>query len=237
MPTTALRSVPKSAPQGGLTVSDHGLTIRVPAWVTDLAAFRRWAKSGAIPEKSRVSYLAGEKWVDLSMEQVFSHNLVKQAFNLTLGGLVSTHRLGRYHPDGVVLTNVGADLSTMPDGLFVGRGTLAAGGLRTAASPRAGFTELVGTPDMVLEVVSDSSVEKDTVTLSKLYWRAGIAEYWLVDARGERKDFQILRRTARGYSASRKRTPWLKSSVFGRSFRLTRTVDEFADPEFTLDVD
>src|SRR5256885_8764701 len=48
-----------------------------------------------------------------------------------------------------------------------------------------GYLELEGTPDMVLEVVSESSVQKDTKRLRQLYWQAGIREYWLVDARRE----------------------------------------------------
>ena len=46
---------------------------------------------------------------------------------------------------------------------------------------------------MALEVVSESSVHKDTVQLRELYWRAGIAEYWLVDARPASPRFDILR--------------------------------------------
>ena len=48
-----------------------------------------------------------------------------------------------------------------------------------------GYVEVVGVVDMVLEVVSDSSEKKDNQTLFEAYFEAGIAEYWLVDARGE----------------------------------------------------
>jgi Uma2 family endonuclease len=63
----------------------------------------------------------------------------------------------------------------------------------------------------LLEIVSAGSVEKDTQTLRELYWKAGIAEYWLVDARGERLAFDILRHAAKGYVATRKAAGWLKS--------------------------
>lgn len=99
-----------------------------------------------------------------------------------------------------------------------------------------GYVEHEGTPDMVLEVVSDSSVEKDNELLMDLYWKAGIREYWLVDARGERIEFQILRHTARGYVATRASGGWRKSAVFGKSFRLTRQLDDLGHPDFTLDV-
>src|SRR5205085_5142072 len=126
----------------------------VPAWVTDLATFRRWVKSGALPENSRVSYLAGEKWVDVSMEQFFSHNQVKQEFSRVLGQMVKDGRLGRYVPDGMLITNLAADLSNEPDGCYVSREHLRAGHVRLASGGKGGPVELVGTPDMVLEVGS-----------------------------------------------------------------------------------
>ena len=95
--------------------------------------------------------------------------------------------------------------------------------------------EIEGTPDMVLEVVSGSSVSKDTEWLRDLYWKAGIAEYWLVDCRGERVDFDILRHTAGGYSATSKSAGWMESAVFGHSFLLTRQSDEMGQPEYTLE--
>ena len=99
-----------------------------------------------------------------------------------------------------------------------------------------GFVEMEGSPDMVLEVVSASSVHKDTVVLRQAYWQAGIREYWLVDARQEPARFDILRRTARGYAATRKRDGWLRSAVFGKSFQLSQRVNALGHPEYTLAV-
>jgi Uma2 family endonuclease len=89
---------------------------------------------------------------------------------------------------------------------------------------------------MVLEIVSASSVEKDREVLPELYWRAGIPEYWLVDARGDGLEFQIFRREPGGYTEVRTQRGWLKSRVFGRSFRLTRGLDDAGNPEFSLSV-
>jgi Uma2 family endonuclease len=89
----------------------------------------------------------------------------------------------------------------------------------------------------VLEVVSPSSVPKDTVELRDRYAEAGIAEYWLVDAREEPARFDVLRLTVRGYAATRRQSGgWLRSAVFGRSFRLGRDADLLGHPQFTLDV-
>lgn len=210
--------------------------IRIPSWVQDLKSFRRWAHSDDFPEKERICYLNGEVWVDMSKEQFYTHNQVKQEFNLVLGGLVKTGRLGRYIPDGMLLSNEQADLTSQPDGAFLSRQSQEEGRVILIEGKQEGYVEMLGAVDMALEVVSTSSVEKDTETLRDLYWKAGIPEYWLVDARGEELTFEILRYTDHGYVSTRKQGGWLKSAVFGKSFRLTRQNDELGNPEFTLEV-
>ena len=74
---------------------------------------------------------------------------------------------------------------------------------------------------MVLEIVSAHTIQKDTVVLRDLYARAEIPEYWLVNPLGGKLSFDILRRTTKGYTPVRKAGGWLKSAVFGKSFRLT----------------
>jgi hypothetical protein len=54
------------------------------------------------------------------------------------------------------------------------------------------------------------------------WFLAGIPEYWVVDARGEEMEFQIYKHGANRYSATRKQDGWLKSALFGKSFRLIR---------------
>lgn len=143
--------------------------------------------------------------------------------------------MGRYFSDGLFQTNIAADLSSKPDGTFASRDAFDAGRVQLIEGVPEGFVELAGTPNMVLEVVSSSSVSKDGEWLRDLYWQAGIAEYWLVDCRCERLEFDILRHTSRGYSVTRKSSGWMKSEVFGQSFRLTRQADELGQPEFTLE--
>ena len=63
----------------------------------------------------------------MSREQIFTHNQLKQEFNLVMGGLVKAERLGRFFPDGVLLTNDRAQLACQPDGTFVGRQALKLG--------------------------------------------------------------------------------------------------------------
>jgi Uma2 family endonuclease len=207
--------------------------VRLPTNLTTLDAFRQWASSVDCPERGRFAFLAGVFWVDLTMEQLYTHNDPKMEIGGVLRILARASGQGRYFGDGVSLTNAGADLSTVPDGVFVLHSTFQSGHVREIPGQHPGFIELQGTPDMVLEVVSDTSVQKDTVTLPGLYHRAGIAEFWRVDARSA-LTFEILRRTPSGYLPTQLPDGWWRSDVFGRDFLLTQSQDARGRPEFTL---
>jgi Uma2 family endonuclease len=210
--------------------------VHIPNWVVDLQSFRRWADSDEFPQTGRIGYLKGEVWVDMSKEQVFTHVDLKGEFTEVLRRVVKAERLGRYFPDGLLLVNVLADIAWKPDGTFISMETLRSGRVQLVAGKKQGYVELEGPPDMVLEVVSDSSVHKDTVALREAYAEVGIREYWLVDARREPLRFDILRLTPKGYVATRKQGGWLKSAVFGKSFQLTQQTDPLGYPEYTLAV-
>jgi Uma2 family endonuclease len=168
------------------------------------------------------------------MAQFFSHNQVKAAFSYALMRFLEANPIGRYVPDRMLLTHVEVGLSTEPDGLFYTWETMQSGRLRLAESDDEGAVELEGTPDMVLEIVSRTSVRKDTVRLRELYYRAGILEYWLVDARGDEVLFDVLTRGAKGYEAAAPRAGWRHSPVFGQEFKIVRQVDPVGHPQFSL---
>jgi Uma2 family endonuclease len=210
--------------------------VSVPEWVRSLKSFRRWYHSDEFPESGRIGFVDSQVWVDISKEQLFSHNQVKAEYTRVLAGLAKTTCPGRYMPDGMLLTNIVVGFSWQPDGCFVNLESLQLGRVRLVPGVKEGFVELDGTPDMILEVLSASSEQKYTVTLRRLYWEAGIQEYWLVDARGDRLDFTILRHGPRGYVAVRKQAGWIKSEVFGKSFRLVRGTDDLGHPVYTLEV-
>ena len=52
-----------------------------------------------------------------------------------------------------------------------------------------GQQAMEGPPDLCVEIISPSSVEKDTDLLFKRYAKAGIQEYWLIDALGASPQF------------------------------------------------
>ena len=211
---------------------DH---VKIPLWVIDLDSFRAWMDRDDFPDKGRIDYIKGKVWVDMSKEQIFTHVAVKSEFNMVLGPLAKVGRLGLYLPDGVLLSNGDADIAVKPDAIFVSH-AVRRDRVRLLEGKTGGYVEMEGSPDMVLEVVSDSSVRKDTQQLRQDYWEAGIREYWLVDARKEPLVFDILRHTPKGYRTTPKRDGWIKSNVFGKSFRLTQQTIEDGDPEYMLEM-
>ena len=181
--------------------------VAIPPGIKDLDSFRRWAKSDAFPARGRFSFLDGLLWVDLSMEQLYTHNQVKGEVSRVLLSLVRETGQGLFLPDGMLLSNPGVNLSTVADGVFVSFAALQNGRVRQVPGSRAGFVELEGSPEMVLEVVSDSSVEKDLERLPPLYWRSAVEELWRIDARNNRP-FRAAQSRHRGL-CSRSGTGWL----------------------------
>lgn len=210
--------------------------VPIPADVKDLQSFRRWARSKAFPRSGRFSYLDRQLWVDTSMEQLITHNRVKTEISVVLAGLVKQEKRGYFFTDRALLSHEHANLSTEPDGVFVSFASLEAKRISFVEGKKVGFVEVEGSADMVLEVVSAHSVRKDTEVLRDLYWRAGIPEYWLVDARRAPIRFDILQRTTRGYVPNRRRQGWVKSAIFSRSFTLQETKDRLGHSEYTLHV-
>jgi len=218
------------------TIVAESDALRMPGWLPDLDAFHEWVGSDDVPEKFQPWFLQGEVWVDMSKEQLDSHVDVKTEITSVLRQLAKANGLGRVLGDGALLTNRDANISGNPDMLFFSNDAESMGRIRRIPGADGGFIRLEGTPDMVLEVVSRSSVQKDTEVLFEAYFAAGIPEYWLVDARGTEPEFDIHRRGAKGYIPTRKQGGWVKSAAFGKSFKLVRTNDDHGHPEFTLEV-
>jgi Uma2 family endonuclease len=219
-----------------VTFLNESLKVSIPDWVVDLESFRRWADADDFPEDGRVWFLKGEVYVDMSKEQVFTHGLVKTEIAGVLSPLAKAERRGFFLTDGVLLSNADADLSTNPDGTFVSYESLHSKRVAIVEGIEEGHVELEGSADMVLEVISRSSVQKDRVLLRRAYWEAKVREYWIVDARQQPLSFDILRHTSKGYVAARKRGGWVKSAVFGKSFQLTQGLDPLGNPQYTLSV-
>ena len=217
-----------------MSAKPHAITIEgdrldapllVPSSVFEHAGFRAWVKSPDFSDSVRATFVDGEVLIDMSPESLESHNKVKAAVTAALFDHVRQGDLGELYADRALVTHAEARLSCEPDLLFASWNSFEQGRLRLNA--RAGrkdeYIELEGTPDLVVEIISDTSVRKDEVLLRNAYHRAGVAEYWLIDARAEPLRLEILHHHAEGYRPAAPLAEPQESRVLGGRWLLTRT--------------
>jgi len=215
--------------------------VRIPGDAHALAEFRRWSGGEQFPERGRIDYLQGDIEVDMSPEDLDTHGTVKVAIASRLHALVAEQGRGSVFVDRARVVSAAADLSVEPDLVVVLWESLDAGRIRKvpATPPRPGrFVELEGAPDLVVEVVSNSSVGKDRKRLPALYARAGVPELWLVDARDETPAFEVWSLKGGDYVQVAAEDPaagWTASPVLGRRFRLRRRM--FREGRFVYDLE
>ncbi len=216
--------------------SADDVEIVVPTSALTLAGFREWTLSDDFPERGRISFLDGEIFIDMSKEALESHNKVKSEISYALMGINKKRKLGEFYIDGCRCSNEEGNVSNVPDAVFASWESLESGRVRfvPGVDDAGEFVAIEGTPDWVLEVVSKSSVRKDTRLLRESYYRAGIPEYWLVDARRDEIAFHILVRGPDGYVDSAEGGGWRTSPLFGRRFRLTRLRNRANHWDYTL---
>jgi Uma2 family endonuclease len=220
-----------------VVVANERMSLSIPQGIDSLAAFRRWVHGDdyAIPEHIPVHFLNGQVWIDDSMEEFFSHGRVKFALGLLFGQIEHDFE-GTFSGDGTRYSNLPTGLSTEPDGLFFLQSTFDRGEIKLIAGSHGQATEVIGRPDLVVEIVSRTSREKDVDWLMGNYFEAGIPEYWLIDARDGAIAFDIHKAGARGYVASKRSAGWVKSPLFGKSFRLTATKNRAGMDSYRFDV-
>ena len=212
-----------------------GLNVTIPAEARTWTGFREWSLSQAFPSTGQFTFTPLELIADMSPERYDTHNVIKLVITSKLFDLSMRLRLGRMFTDRFLLSNEAAQLSTEPDAMFVSHENLRSGRSRILSGQRASVAEeLVGSPDWVLEVVSPSSRKKDQQILLEAYLRAGVNEYWLVDALSEQLSFQVHLRRDNRYVPALKRDGWLASPTFGCEFQLTRVQDGDGFWEYTL---
>jgi Uma2 family endonuclease len=198
--------------------------VEIP-YFRSLAEFRAWALSDDFPQRGRIDYIGGRIEVDMSPENVFFHGSVKTEVVGALAAIVKSAG-GYLFSDCTRVSSPDADLSAEPDIVYLSDDALDGGRVRlvpSASGEPDSFVELEGAPDLVVEIVSDSSVAKDTKRLPPAYWRAGIAEYWLIDVRGERLVFRIHAGGTDGYEPMLMDADgFQRSEAFDCRFRLDR---------------
>ncbi|MHB8901462.1 MAG: Uma2 family endonuclease [Thermoguttaceae bacterium] len=200
--------------------------VEIPQDLRSLADFRRWALSAEFPEQGRIDYLGGRIEVDMSPEDLHTHGKLKTELVAVLWQRIKEKQLGELYTDRARVSCPEADLSVEPDLVFVAEESLNSHRVRLV--PKAGgeadrYAEMEGAPDLVVEIISDASVRKDTRRLPAAYIRAGVREFWLIDARGPELLFQIYTPDSTGYqSVAPDAEGFQRSEILGCGYRLNR---------------
>lgn len=209
----------------------------MPAGSMSLDEFRQWTYADDFPKTGLIAYIGKEIFIDMSPERLRSHGSVKSEVCTVVNSLVRKKKSGKFYCDRARISNVAADVSNEPDGLFATFKSFKCGKIRMVPTVEGDdYIELEGSADWILEIISPSSVTKDRKRLRTRYHRADIGEYWLIDARGEDVDFQILIHGKDDYEPAERDGDWQVSKVFGKKFRLRRITDELGDFDYRLDV-
>ena len=114
------------------------------------------------------------------------HQRISANLTVALVSFVKRRRMGLVlaAPSDVILSDENV---VQPDLLFVS----------TARASIVTEDNIRGAPDLVVEIISETTRKKDEVTKRKLYERFGVQEYWVVDP--ELETVKIFRRTQQGY--------------------------------------
>jgi Uma2 family endonuclease len=146
------------------TEMDH---IHVPASAFTIAGFRAWATSDELPERLRVTFCDGEIFLDMSNEDPETHvgakgeitRVCPDSESQTEKGESLRRRCARLQRPGGCVQQSRCTLL-----LFK---SLRAGRVRLVPreNKKDRYKEILGKPDWMLEVISDSSVRKDTEKL------------------------------------------------------------------------
>ncbi len=210
----------------GTTILFQPDGVRIPAGLPNLAAFRRWARSDDFPEKGRIDWIDGGVEVDMSPEDLNTHGTPKVAIVRDISTLVEGSDRGVVLTDASRMSATEADLSSEPDVVVVFFASVESGKVRLVpkvSREEGRFVEIEGAADLVVECVSDSSEEKDHRRLKEAYHRAGVREYWLVDARVSPPLLALYRYTRRSYREVSARSDGFRpSAVLGVAVRLVR---------------
>jgi Uma2 family endonuclease len=202
----------------------------VPMDVRTLDDFRRWALSEEFPESGRIDYINGNIEIDLSPEPLFTHNAPKVAIVAKLVDSSDDGEPGYVFCTRMRFSSVPGDLSTEPDVFFLSYDALDSA--RAKLIPEMGggpddYIEIEGAPDLVVEIVTKTSLARDTKRLPGAYFKTGVREYWLIDGRADELSSVIHGRGKGRFVALERDTQgFQRSDVIKRRLRLDRQRDQ-----------
>ena len=140
---------------------------------TTLGAVRQTYKDYcATPDDERCELLNGNLMMVPAPNR--KHQQVLSRLHLKLGNFAEEHGLGEVYvaPFDVVLSDTDV---VQPDLLFISR----------AREHTLTDENVRGAPDLVIEILSPSTADRDLGYKHELYGRHGVLEYWVVDPMGE----------------------------------------------------
>jgi Uma2 family endonuclease len=137
-------------------------------------------------DRQRHEILDGEHYVTPAPS--LGHQRISARLHLKIGGFVLEHRLGEvlYAPADVLLSKYDV---VQPDLLFISNERA---GIATEANAQ-------GAPDLVIEILSDSTRRRDETVKRDRYERFEVLEYWLFDP--QRRVVRAFRRSGAGFLA------------------------------------
>lgn len=139
-----------------------------------------YADYAALPDQKRYELIEG----DLYMVPApgFYHQVISRNIETALWDFVKSRRLGvvLYAPVDVLLT---PEDVVQPDILFISN------------ERRSIITEkyLSGAPDLIIEILSPSSLERDKLVKRNLYAEHGVQEYWIADPAAKQIEVLLLK--------------------------------------------
>lgn len=182
-------------------------TLVVPYGVSDLDDFVDWTHAPEFPADANVLYFDGNILLDDSMERAL-HSAIKSAISASIRVWSEQHVPGIVYIDSMRFMHRDADLSSEPDVIFVSEASLNNNEVILADGDAS--LEVQGSPDIVVEIISASSNNKDTDILRRKYFQAGVKEYWLADSRGV-PILTILKRSDSGFIEVKAQAGWISS--------------------------
>src|SRR5712692_6152589 len=141
MATAILPSVAPVFLNGDL---EDDFVLHIPRDAYTLAGFRKWVLSDEFPEKQPVMFLKGEIYLYMPKENILTHAAVKTPIAIVMGSLFQDLDLGDMYINGVLVTNVEADVSNNPDMVGVLWESLESGKVRYVTNEEDEAVEIEG---------------------------------------------------------------------------------------------
>lgn len=213
--------------------------LRIPP-IASLEDFRRWMRSDEFPENGRIDYVDGHIEVDMSPEDLFCHGTIKTEIQGVLHHCVKQREHLYLFTDCTRVTCGAGGVSAEPDIVLLSEDAIESGLVKLipkASGEEDRYTEIEGPPELIVEVVSDSSERKDKQRLPPAYFAGGVPEFWLVDARPKTLLFQIYDPGDQGFRpVATNAEGFQPSAILGKRFRLERSRNNRGRPIYTLHV-